>query len=321
MLVIWTILVIFQCFLILYSLRERHGYGHGARDTGQTPRGGSVQALTELFVNEAQVVRRFLAKTPNKSIRSAVAGCGNRVRQDMKYLHPTGDPKQQMNQYLNERWAYSCGAFLAGTLLGLAASVGSSSLRAGDKTGSFPMAVKWIGSPVGLLGCILIAVLAGFYRDSRLREACKKKKRILVESYPEFVSKCALFLGAGENLSNMFRRVSMDGHLPVFLREELQLSVRQLGDGISELAVYADFGKRCRESCYLRLASLLTQNLRRGGSHIAQLLELESHGVFEEYKATVRRRGEEASTKMVLPMTLLLVVVLILIMTPAFMGM
>ena len=46
----------------------------------------------------------------------------------------------------------------------------------------------------------------------------------------------------------------------------------------------------------------------------------ESQSVFEERKKLARRKGEELGTKLLLPMMLLLGVVMVIIMAPAFYG-
>ena len=52
-----------------------------------------------------------------------------------------------------------------------------------------------------------------------------------------------------------------------------------------------------------------------------ELLKLESIQAFEERKARAKRLGEEAGTKLLLPMFLMLAVVLIIVIVPAFLTM
>ena len=57
----------------------------------------------------------------------------------------------------------------------------------------------------------------------------------------------------------------------------------------------------------------MSQNLRKGTKGLSELLKLESIQAFEERKARAKRLGEEAGTKLLLPMFLMLVVVLIIV--------
>lgn len=69
----------------------------------------------------------------------------------------------------------------------------------------------------------------------------------------------------------------------------------------------------------------LYRKKRNASQHIidlvSELLKLESIQAFEERKARAKRLGEEAGTKLLLPMFLMLVVVLIIVIVPAFLTM
>ena len=51
---------------------------------------------------------------------------------------------------------------------------------------------------------------------------------------------------------------------------------------------------------------------------MTELLKLESIQAFEERKAQAKRLGEEAGTKLLLPMFLMLAMVLVIVIVPAF---
>ena len=51
------------------------------------------------------------------------------------------------------------------------------------------------------------------------------------------------------------------------------------------------------------------------------MLRLEAVQAFEERKATAKRLGEEAGTKLLLPMFLMLAIVLVIVIVPAFFSM
>ena len=69
---------------------------------------------------------------------------------------------------------------------------------------------------------------------------------------------------------------------------------------------------------YIRFGALLSQNLRRGTKGLTDLLKMEAIQAFEERKTQARKLGEEAGTKLLLPMFLMLTVVLIIVIVPAF---
>ena len=89
--------------------------------------------------------------------------------------------------------------------------------------------------------------------------------------------------------------------------------------GIPEGQAIEEFGKRCQLQSYLKLSSLLEQNRRTGTKNLTKLLEQEMNGAWEQQKSMARRLGEEAGTKLLLPLMLMLVVVMVIIMVPAMM--
>ena len=68
----------------------------------------------------------------------------------------------------------------------------------------------------------------------------------------------------------------------------------------------------------MRFASLITSSLQTGGRNTRKLLEEEMEEAFKQRKDLARRRGEEASTKLLLPMFLILGTVMIMVVAPAF---
>ena len=98
----------------------------------------------------------------------------------------------------------------------------------------------------------------------------------------------------------------------------MRQTCHEMDSGVTEAEGYENFGRRCDLQIYIRLGALLSQNLRKGTKGLSELLKLESIQAFEERKARAKRLGEEAGTKLLLPMFLMLVVVLIIVIVPAF---
>ena len=90
--------------------------------------------------------------------------------------------------------------------------------------------------------------------------------------------------------------------------------------GVSELSAYEHLGARCQGTSYRSLATLLTQNLKKGSKGLLELMEQESSEAFEERRRRARAEGEKAGTKLLFPMMLMLGVVFLLILVPAFLS-
>ena len=179
-----------------------------------------------------------------------------------------------------------------------------------------------------LLMLTLIGSAASYVlKDKELKKAMEERNEQMLGDYPQFVSQIVLYLGAGmtmrnifEKLGNAYERKKRNTGEKKYLYEEVLRAGRELGAGTSEGSVYEHFGLRCSGQQYTRLTTLLSQNLRKGNSELLKLLQEESKKAFDERMDRVRKAGEEAGTKLLLPMIIMLVIVMIVIMIPAYMA-
>ena len=171
-----------------------------------------------------------------------------------------------------------------------------------------------------------IILLAGAvqyrFSDEALKKKLVRREEELLRSYPEFVSKLVLLMGAGLPVRAAFMRMAADYQKKQkkarsYVYEELLLACHEMESGVTELQAYEHFGQRCRLPQYRKCMALLSQNLKRGASGLLPALLEESERSFEERKRSAREEGEKAGTKLLLPMMMMLVVVMILIMVPA----
>lgn len=106
-----------------------------------------------------------------------------------------------------------------------------------------------------------------------------------------------------------------------YVYEEMILTLREMRSGVPEASAYENFGRRCSLPSYIKLGSLLSQNLKKGSKGLTALLEHEAVLSMDQHKMAVRKLGERASVKMLLPMILMFGVVLLVLMVPAFLSM
>lgn len=171
---------------------------------------------------------------------------------------------------------------------------------------------------------ILILVLLWLLGKQRGKELEDQRKEQLLLDYPELVNKLTLFLGAGMTVKRAWRKILQDyessfkDHDSRYVYEEMKLTYREIESGVPETESYENFGRRCNLPCYLKLGALLSQNLRKGVKGLGEMLHIESLQAFEERKARAKRKGEEAGTKLLLPMFLMLAIVLVIVIMPAF---
>ena len=68
------------------------------------------------------------------------------------------------------------------------------------------------------------------------------------------------------------------------------------------------------------MSTLLGVQLKQGNDQLLQILEKEADSALEEQKNRARKAGEEAGTKLLFPMMLMLLVVMFLILVPAYLD-
>lgn len=174
-----------------------------------------------------------------------------------------------------------------------------------------------------LLG--LVAILLVKLGSSHDRDREKRKTRELIEQeYPIVLQKMIMYLSSGMNLRNAWIKIYEDSIItkkinPLY--EEINKMINELKTGISEEAAYTNFSMRIAIPSITRFTSLLSQNLRKGSTDLTALLNEEAKIAFDERKRRARIKGEEAGTKLLLPMMMLMIVVMVLIMVPAFVNM
>lgn len=201
-----------------------------------------------------------------------------------------------------------------------------------DEIGGMKVSWKERGSSPAAGALILTLVCAAAVyigRDSELKKKAEERERQMQRDYARIVTKLVLLMGAGATARSAWELIVRD-----YLRkkengqekyryayEEMALVCREIQNGVAEAKAYENFGLRCRIPCYLKLSALLEQNLKKGGKGLSQLLQAEMGEAFEQRKACAVRRGEEAATRLLFPMVMMLAVVMLLILIPAGMSM
>ena len=183
----------------------------------------------------------------------------------------------------------------------------------------------------GLLICALSLILGtGIFPLAKEKEKQREelKKKEMQRDYPDIVEKLVLFLRAGFSI-----RKAMEKLAAGYLRnrdkyqlgeraayEEVVKTCKEMEGGVYEAEAYERMGRRFGLSQYKMLSVLLVQNLRKGNENLLELLEREAASVTEERKRNAKVQGEEAGIKLLLPMVMQLIVVLIILMIPAFLN-
>lgn len=190
--------------------------------------------------------------------------------------------------------------------------------------------VRWRQQGVdrSLIVVFMAAAVAAaiFFREKeeKKRKQAERETQMMAD-YSGIVSKLSLLLGAGMNISLAWEKIA-DSYQQKRRRgetdkryayEEMVNTLHEIQDGVGELQAYENFGSRCQLSVYRRLSAMIVQNVRKGSQGMQKLLEQEEWEAYEQRKAHARQMGEEAGTKLLLPMGIMLVIVLAVLVIPA----
>ena len=171
-----------------------------------------------------------------------------------------------------------------------------------------------------LLFCAML--LAGSYLapDSRLSGLAKKRRLEIMLDFPDFLVQLALLANAGMNVTKAWEMVSYGADSRRALGRELELAAQEIRSGKSEPKAYEDFAKRCRTPEVTRAVSVLLQNVKKGNAELVSILRVHANECWEMRKNAARKLGEEASSKMLLPMAIMLVSILMIVAAPAILA-
>lgn len=174
---------------------------------------------------------------------------------------------------------------------------------------------------------IVLAALVWLRGEKELEKQMKLRKEQMLLDYPEIVNKFTLLVNAGMTIRQAWSKITEDyqyvqaqGGAKRYAYEEMLATTYELKLGISEVKAYEQFGSRIGLIPYMKFSSLVIQNLKKGTKGFTELLIYEASQAFEQRKETAKRLGEEAGTKLLFPMMLLLIIVFLIIMIPAFMS-
>jgi len=167
---------------------------------------------------------------------------------------------------------------------------------------------------------ILLLLIAFYLPDIELKEKIKKRKLLIQIDFPEFLNKLALLVNAGMTVSKAWEKIALDNTRDRPLYEELNMTLSYIAAGVPEQQAYEDFAKRCGIPEVTRTISIILQNLRKGNSELVSMLRLQASECWDMRKNTAKRLGEEASTKMLLPLMLMFLSILIIVTAPAILA-
>lgn len=174
--------------------------------------------------------------------------------------------------------------------------------------------------PWFLLFVVGLPLLVIYFSHRELDRKLQQRRDAIQRDFPDFLSKLVLLVNAGLTSGKAMERILGEKRRSGPLYCELWMMQGDLAGGKGEIAAYESLARRCRSPLVTRFVSVMLQNSRRGGGELTAILRLQATECWEIRKRNALRLGEEASTKLILPMMIMFAAILLIVAAPAVMG-
>lgn len=174
-------------------------------------------------------------------------------------------------------------------------------------------------SPTLLVLTLLVAALAVYYFADQVKTRVRRRNDELVRDFCEVVSVLALLTNAGMILREAWEQTSHGGTSVIY--KEMQFSVEQIQNGMSEADAIQAFGTRSMLPEIKKFTAILVQSIKKGGGDLPSILTAQSTESWHLKKQTVQAQGNKAGSKLLLPMLLMFAGILMIVIVPMFLSM
>lgn len=158
--------------------------------------------------------------------------------------------------------------------------------------------------------------LTFYYFGTVTEKKILKRSEEMLSDYSEVISKLALLTNAGMIFREAWEEVAYTGNKVLY--QEMQKSVDEMRNGVSEVDAMFRFGSRCIIPEIKKFSSTVVQGIVKGNSELSLMLQDQSKEVWNLKKQNVKRQGEKAAGKLLIPVLIMFVGILIMILVPIF---
>ncbi len=210
---------------------------------------------------------------------------------------------KQAQYYLQVYWANKIGYLLLGILI-LA----------------FFLAVMAEPDLIMLIFCLVVLLAVFFAPDYEIKKKIAERNLLMRLDFPDFLNKHTLLLNSGMTITKAWEKIVFNNQKKTPFYEAVEIVLQDIQQGKSETQALEDFARRCRVPEITRFTAVVLQNLKKGNAELVPVLRLQANECWTMRKNAAKRLGEEASTKLLLPMMLMFIAILLIVATPAILA-
>lgn len=172
---------------------------------------------------------------------------------------------------------------------------------------------------------IILGLIAGiatyFLSDSLQEEQFKKRAKEIKYDFPEFLTQLVLLINAGLTIERAWGKILEHIDKNTVLATEMTKTYNDMRSNKSISKCLNDLSRRCKVKEISKFTSIILQNINKGSSDMIFMLQQLSEECWVERKLAAKQKGEEASSKLLFPMMLMLLAVFAIVLVPAMMQM
>ena len=163
---------------------------------------------------------------------------------------------------------------------------------------------------------LVFAGLAYYYFGTLTENRIAKRSEEMLSDFSNVVSKLALLTNAGMIFREAWEQIAYTGETTLY--KEMQKSVDEMHNGVSEIDALYKFGLRCIIPEIKKFTSTVIQGIVKGNSEMIAMLQEQSKEVWIKKKQMVTRQGEKAASKLLIPIFIMFIGILIMVIVPIF---
>jgi len=165
---------------------------------------------------------------------------------------------------------------------------------------------------LGLTGVVAFTIY--YYFSQQPADKIKKRNERFMDEFPNAVSTIALLVNSGLILREAWREVSMSHDSELYM--EMRKMNNDIDNGVSEIDALYAFGNRCVAPDIKKFTSFIVQGLEKGSKDLTSALRIQTNELWQMKKQNTLRRGELASSKLMIPLMVMFIGILIMVMGP-----
>jgi len=295
-----AVFAVFMGVFLVFYIKSRGQYDEYMEYVDKEEYGLKDFIPIGLAVSEAADWERLMPMT----LRSVLARHKNKVYQ--KILELKGSRDAEFYLYIHQGYRLAA-AVLAAVFLSL-----------------MGMIMVFQGSMDGMAltaGSAAAMAAVPFLMDSTLDEKIRERRLSIRMEFPEFVNKLTLLVNAGMTISRAWEKIINENRKDHILYEEMRCALAEIRAGKPEGTAYEEFARRCHVKEVTKFVSVIVMNLRRGGAEVVPVLREQGHECWEMRKNAARELGEQAGTKILIPMMIMFLGIVLIVATPAVLSM